>query len=258
MSNPWADTPLSLISETGLESRPDIPPDHAAAQFAQRMACLHNTIFRSFNACYNQCLNVKKGTKDASDLLVYNQVLCEGIEHHHHVEEEYMFPGLEKLSGIEGLMDKNIQQHRDFEAGLKKLREYAFNTDASAYDGEKLKTILDILGPVLEKHLHAEISTLLDLSKYDSEKLFEVWELVAKKAEAGTDKFRYGVMMLACTDNTFLVDGKNVRYPPFPAFVPYLTKWVFQWSYSGAWRFAPCDLFGNPKPLAFLNPTLEG
>ncbi|KMU77747.1 hypothetical protein CISG_01502 [Coccidioides immitis RMSCC 3703] len=254
MSNPWADTPLSLISETGIKSRPDIPLDHAAVEGAQKMAAIHNILLRSFNASYNQCLGVKRNTKEASDFLVFNQVLYEMTSHHHHLEETCLFPEIEKFTGVKGLMDKNIREHKDFEGGLEKLREFSFSTDASTYDGEALKAILDILGPVLEKHFHGEISTFLDLAEYDSKAMAKAWDLVAKKGASSTIKSRTGVMILVCSDNTFAIDEKEGGYPPFPAFVPYLTKWVFQWRHAGTWHFAPSDVFGNPKPLAFLNP----
>ncbi|EEP81667.1 predicted protein [Uncinocarpus reesii 1704] len=257
MPEPWADTPLSLIADTGFQSRSDIPPNHGAIHFARNMACLHNLLLRSFNASYNQCLRVKKGTKEAADFLIFNQIMYESITHHHHIEEEYMFPRLEQITGVKGIMDQNIQEHKDFEGGLHKLSEYVFNTDASSYDGETLKGILEILGPVLEKHLHAEIPTLLDLGQYDTKALMGAWEFVSKKAEAGLVQSRTGMMALSCIDKTFVLDGEHITFPKFPAFVPYLAKYIFKWPHAGSWRFAPCDGFGNPRPLPFSASSSE-
>lgn len=187
---PWADTPIRLISETGVEQRPDIPADHSAAHCAQRMAALHNSMLRAFNSSYNQCLGVRPGNGDAGDFLRYNQVLYEQIKGHHDHEEYIFFPALQEFTGQKDIMDQNIQEHRELEEGLRKLQDYAFNTDVHAYDGEKLMSILDILGPPLEKHLHGEMSTLLDLAKYESETLEKIWGGTSSKAAAAADKFR--------------------------------------------------------------------
>jgi hypothetical protein len=190
MANLWADAPLELIPVTGIENRPDVPKDHSAVDIARNMVQLHNIIFRGFNSSYNQCLAVKAGTPEARDFLIYNQILFETIEAHHYSEETYFFPELEKFTGEKDLMTVNIAQHRDFDDGLHKLRDYAYGTDAKDYDGEKLKAILDKLGPVLAKHLRAEIATLLDLSKYDSAGVKKLWLDVDPKAVAHLNKTR--------------------------------------------------------------------
>ena len=186
----WADTPLSLISETGIEHRPDIPADHYAITCARNMALLHNHIFRAYNSSYNQCLGVRPGTADAGDFLVYNQVLYEHIKEHHDTEEEVFFPLLQNLTGEKGIMNQNIREHKELEEGLHKLRDYVFSTDSNSYDGEKLKSILDILAGPLRKHFYAEISTILDLAEYDSTELGKVWAELSSKAASRTSKFR--------------------------------------------------------------------
>jgi hypothetical protein len=133
---------------------------------------------------------VKAGTPEARDFLIYNQVLFETIESHHYSEETYVFPELQKFTGEKDLMAENVAQHREFDDGLHRLKDYAYGTDAKDYDGEKFKEILDNLGPVLAKHLRAEISTLLDLAKYDSAGLYKLWLDVDRKAVAHLDKTR--------------------------------------------------------------------
>ncbi|EEH35887.1 hypothetical protein PAAG_00210 [Paracoccidioides lutzii Pb01] len=254
MSKPWADTPLRLISETRFKERSDIPDGHFAITCAQNMASLHNGIIRSFNSSYNQCLAIKPGTVDATDFIFYNKALYNNIRSHHDIEEDFMFPELVKLTGIQDIMDRNIQQHKDFEESLEKLREYVFQVDAKSYDGKKLQGLLHDLGPVLHKHLTEEIPTLLDLAKYDAKKLEPWWHLTSKYAQKHVDPFGNAPLMLGCIDNTFLLDGKPLIYPPVPTFVKYLSKFVLERRYAGAWRFNPCDALGNPRPLAFPNP----
>ena len=191
ISKRGADQPFALISQTGAKARPDIPAGHAVIGFAHQMSLIHNTILRGLNVLYNQCLAVKTDTTDARDFLVFGQVFYEALHGHHQLEETFFFPELEKITGVKGLMDGNVQQHKDFEQGLERFREYVFKTNANVYDGVALKTILDDFGPILQKHLHEEIDTLLDLAPYDSQKLSDLWERAAKMAHESHDKHRY-------------------------------------------------------------------
>ncbi|OJD19833.1 hypothetical protein AJ78_00192 [Emergomyces pasteurianus Ep9510] len=220
------------------------------------MAHLHNVIIRGFNASYNQCLAVKPDTADTTDFLLYNRALYNNIQSHHDVEEEISFPELVKMTGVKDIMDQNIQEHKDFDDSLEKFREYIFETDAKAYDGKKLQGIMDDLAPPLHKHLVGEIPTLLDLAIYDSKKLEAWWALSGKKSQKDIDIFRDAALMLGCMDSTFRLDGEPRIFPPIPIPVKYLSKYVLEWRYSGAWRFNPCDTFGKPRPLAFPNPGL--
>lgn len=191
ISKPWADTPLKLISATGMRTRTDIPPDHSAIECAQKMVLLHNVILRAFNASYHQCLAVKAGTTEANDLLTFNQAIWEHVKDHHTVEEAYLFPPLQESTGQKDIMEQNILEHRNFDEGLEKLRAYAFETDGADYNGEKLRGVLDVLGPILEGHLHVEIPTMLDLVKFDSEKLGKIWAVTSRMGAQVTHKTRY-------------------------------------------------------------------
>ncbi|KAK2740541.1 hypothetical protein FQN57_006044 [Myotisia sp. PD_48] len=253
MPSLWADTPLKLIKTTGVNVRTDIPSGHAAIICAQTMAQLHNLIFRAFNASYNQCLGVKAGTPEAQSFLLYNQSLWEAIHHHHGIEENFLFPALQKLAGDETVMSQNIEEHKELAEGLGKLHSYAFETDPKEYNGNTLQAILDILGSKLEAHLHAEIPSLMDLAKYDSAEVLKAWTITSKKADQSAPKTRIGPMLLGCGDRSFLIDDNIPSILPVPGFVPYLSKYVLERPRAGAWRFNPCDSFGNRRPLAFPN-----
>ena len=68
--------------------------------------------------------------------------------------------------------------------------------------------------------------------------------------------FRQAPLVMGCADNSFSIDGQFIHFPPVPFFVPYLVKYIFASKYSGAWKFAPCDMFGRPRKLAFSNPKI--
>lgn len=188
----WADQPFALIKETGILSRPNIPRHHPAVAMAQGMALSHNVILRGMNASYNQCLSVQPKTAAASDFLFFNQCLFEILKTHHDIEEEYMFGEIEKLTGVPGIMDGNLQEHRDFHEGLEKFREYVFETDAEKYDGKTLQGLLDGFGRAVEKHLHNEIPTLLDLNECDAAKLKAISTTLGKRFAKANNVYRYG------------------------------------------------------------------
>lgn len=41
-------------------------------------------------------------------------------------------------------------------------------------------------------------------------------------------------------------------FPPTPWSVLCLIKYLYERRYAGNWRFSPCDGFGKPDPLMFL------
>ena len=186
----WADGPLALISSTGAGQNKAIPTGHAVIFFAQEMAQVHNTILRAFNASYNQCLDVRPGTQEATDFLIYNQCIFELLHEHHSAEEEIFFPEIDQLAGDEGLMDHNRDQHKELDEGLELFRAYAYNTSSDEYDGQELRNIMDEFGSTLEKHLHGEIPTLLTLSDLDSEKLMKIWARAEHAVTDNADPYR--------------------------------------------------------------------
>lgn len=197
MTKPWADQPFALVKETGILSRKDIPPDHPAVYMAQQMAHSHNVIahshnviVRGMNASFNQCLGVLPGTTEANDFLVFNQCLIEILQQHHDVEETYMFGAIERLTKIDGIMDQNLQEHKDFHDGLERFRKYVFETAAADYDGQTFKALLEGFGKALEKHLHNEIPTLLNLKDYDVTAVKQISKEAGKKFASVGDKYR--------------------------------------------------------------------
>jgi hemerythrin-like domain-containing protein len=188
MPSPWPETPFRLITETGVKTRPEIPQDHYCRTNAQTMALTHNSMFRGLNAIYNQALQVRPGSDDAADLLLYCIMVYDFIHNHHQMEEAVYFPGIKNAAGRPRLMSSNVEQHRDLEKGLQKLRKYAEETTKEAYDANELRGIIDELGEPLGVHLRDEIPTILDLhDKVGSKELQAAYldmEKEARKADA--------------------------------------------------------------------------
>jgi hemerythrin-like domain-containing protein len=187
----WPETPFKLISSTGALSSPHISPDHYCRKNAVIMAQTHNTIFRGFNAIYHQAPLVSPGTQDAEDLLFYCMVVHDFLEAHHTAEETTYFPAIEKTAGIKGLMENNVEQHKAFEEAVWRFRVYALTTTRWTYRADELRHLIDQLAEPLERHLHDEIPSILDLhSKVDSTALERIYSDMHHTAEKHSDKWR--------------------------------------------------------------------
>jgi hypothetical protein len=188
----WADQPFALITSTGIASRTDGIRSRPAYKFAKEMSLVHNLVLRGLNASYNQCLSIQPNTSDASDFLLFNQCVYEVLHDHHRLEETSFFPQVEELSSVKGVMEANLQEHQVFHEGVEAWRLYAFETSAADYNGARMREILDGFGKAMERHLHNEIQTLLDLDgNCDERKMKAIQKEMEKKAVAGHDKYRY-------------------------------------------------------------------
>jgi len=165
---PWADTPFKLIPTPGESD--DVNTLSAIVWVAREMACAHNGMLRGLNSVYQQCIFVHEA-KDIEDLLLYTKFWCDWIDEHHEGEETIFFPQVEIVTGVEGLMAKNVAQHHAFLPGLQKLKKYTSETKAGNYTGEELRRVVDEFGAMLTRHLTEEIATLLDLEAYDAKAL---------------------------------------------------------------------------------------
>ncbi|CAG8960443.1 hypothetical protein HYFRA_00008162 [Hymenoscyphus fraxineus] len=188
----WPETPFTLIRDTGAKSKPGLPQDHYCITNARIMATTHNTIFRALNAICHQALDIHPGTQDAADFLAYCSVVFEFMHHHHIMEEKHYFPDLEKIIGIKGLMDRNIEQHLQLETHVAKLMKYAETTHRDHYDGQHLLAMITMMARLYEVHMHEEIGTILELhSKIGSADLKSVDAKMRGEAERFSDVFKY-------------------------------------------------------------------
>lgn len=143
------------------------------------MSLVHNTLFRGINAVYLQCINVgKTGTpKDKLDFANFAYKWGEMVHEHHTLEETDVFPEINDLAGVPGLMDANLEEHKAFHEGVSEYSEYLgkVKDEKEEYDGEKLKGIIDSFMPILRTHLVNEIDTLIALEKYDDKVDWDDW-----------------------------------------------------------------------------------
>lgn len=133
------------------------------------MVIFHNVLLRLVNSMWLQCVNVESSPKHVPTFLNYAKSITELIHLHHQGEEDYVFPAIEKATGVPGIMADEIDQHRGFEKGLEEFELYvnAAIEGTEKYDGEKTRRLIDGFMPILREHLADEIATLLTLDKYE-------------------------------------------------------------------------------------------
>lgn len=93
------------------------------------------------------------------------------------MEENFLFPEINQLSGVADFMDASIEEHEAFHTGALAFDEYLQKVTAGEepYDGKKLKSIIDSFMQALETHLSNEIKTLSRLAEFDDKVNWPEW-----------------------------------------------------------------------------------
>jgi Hemerythrin HHE cation binding domain len=201
------------------------------------------------NSIYLQCPHVTNHT-DIADLLFYTKTLVITINAHHDSEEKYLFPDLATYTKNPKIMAVNQAQHAAFHSGMEKLGEYCTTTSTADYSSATFRAMIDSFAPQLFKHLNEEIPTILALKQYPSEDLKPIWAKTEKHINDVGSFDEMFPLAFGCMDKGF--EAGQHKFPPVPRIMNYVVKYWFARKHSGAWRFNPCDMRGNPRPLLFL------
>lgn len=145
------------------------------------MANVHNMVLRGLNSIHRQAPYIKPG--DVQSFLRYSLCFYDLLHVHHEGEEDILFPWIQEATKEANIMDRNIDQHRAFHAGLEAFKNYIDSclNGQQVYNGLSFLGIINSFGHVLASHLTEEIHTLLELSQYndgrldDFEKEFDAW-----------------------------------------------------------------------------------
>jgi hypothetical protein len=149
------------------------------------MALAHNGIIRGLNSIFIQSTQIlNEGVKTNQDFLTYCQCWCESMHHHHDAEEEFFFPSIELISGIQGIMERNKEQHQAFTPGFKLFQQYAQTCLPRDYDGSKIRSLIEGFAEPLIRHLHDEIETLRALNVFDTERIRQAYQRFEKSLMA--------------------------------------------------------------------------
>ncbi|RFU80058.1 hemerythrin hhe cation binding domain-containing [Trichoderma arundinaceum] len=253
-----ASQPFPLITTPTSQLRNGEKPDQFC-RCASEMANVHNMILRGLNSIYLQAPHIKSA--DEQSFLGYSSCLYDLIHVHHEGEEDILFPAIVDMSGETGVMDQNIEQHHVFHQGLEDYNAYVRSclNGTEKYNGSRLVAIIDGFGQQLASHLAQEISTLLDLRKYGDkmdkfEKKFEEWsnkDTLTKDVEQSNLSVPGALSWGFFNHDKQYEGGLWENWPPAPAPVVFIVRWVTYWKHSDWWRFAPCDRYGKPKERLF-------
>lgn len=237
------------------------------------MALIHNVIIRILNCIYLQAPNIPSSNPTLqADFATFCHAWIVLIHEHHGNEEKYFFPWLEKAIGKEGFMEKNVQQHHAFFAGLEKFEGYidAVREKREGFDGMKIVGLIDGFGTTLTDHLVDEVKTFEDLAEFDDKIDWAAWQkyvgeiAVSKADKVSTETalsvvqlltgFKYYEIPVIMTnfDVPFEAPYHQTVWPPLPWIAGTMMRLLYIPRHSGAWRFSSCDTHGRPKELEFV------
>ncbi|KAH7381501.1 hypothetical protein DE146DRAFT_670756 [Phaeosphaeria sp. MPI-PUGE-AT-0046c] len=260
-----ADGPFPLVETPAYNQNDSNPsPDHFV-KVASHMALAHNVIIRGLNSIYKQAEFVR--VEDYPGFVAYAYCWYEFLQAHHDLEEESLFPALERLTGEKGLMDSNVAEHRLFHTALAAYAEYLGPLRDTPHDfsASIVIKLIDALAPPLLSHLSSEIPTLLGLSchphfaKPSSEADLasaadSLVSLYAAEEKSITMRlsFTEGQMFFFFNLDREYEGGRWKDWPPVPNSVIWLTLRTWgQWRRSW-WTFAACGMDGRLRVLEAL------
>ncbi|KAK4154493.1 hypothetical protein C8A00DRAFT_42718 [Chaetomidium leptoderma] len=237
MAPVYADHPFSLIPTPIFAKGKDAETD-MFDEIASEMALVHNLLILGLNSIYLQAPHIKPADE---------KPFCS----HHAGEEAMFFPAVEKMAGVKGLMDANVDQHKTFHDGVDSLKAYAgaVVSGKEKYDGSRVTTLIDLFGNPMMQHLADEIPSILNLRQYgdkmaDLPKLFE--------EEAGQAMKELGMSGLVWCFANLNVHYENdlwPSFPPAPGPVKALVRSVFWWIHADSRKFGAVDRTGSLRHL---------
>ncbi len=182
MAPVYADHPFSLIPTPIFLAKDSQATPDMFDELASEMALVHNVMIRGLNSIYLQAPHIKPA--DEKSFCKYVALWWTALHGHHSGEEAMFFPYVEKVTGVEGIMDTNIEQHKAFHDGLDNLKAYADAVIAGQdkYEASRVLALIDDFGPALLQHLSDEIPTILGLRKY-GDKLAGLPQLFQEEAD---------------------------------------------------------------------------
>ena len=183
--------------------------------------------------------------------MFFNNVLVDTLNHHHHVEDDFMFPKFERMLNKPSAMEENVEGHEKFLPAFELFARYVKETLAkpSEYDGIVFRQLIENFAVDLCHHLQDEIPTIRDLCVLDSKELMKVWKEAHRLATKDTVLWVDGPFILGCQDKEFRIDGTATEFPAVPWVLERVVeKWVGR-RHAGAWRFCPSDLAGRRRLL---------
>ncbi|KAJ6626625.1 hypothetical protein B0H10DRAFT_506034 [Mycena sp. CBHHK59/15] len=213
---------------------------------AINMAAVHNGFIQGINAMPTHAPSVPADKVQA--FVIFSLAAVDNIQHRHDLEEEFMFPEMERKLG-KGALSNNVAQHKEFVPQLIELKQYLEDVKSGEdeYDGSLLVEKIHSFSDIMIDHLNDE-----NLSLESSRMRAHFTEKELIDMDAAFMKLALQKINFSTTLPLSVVCG-NPATPWFPRF-PLPLKWATRWwfarklsKYSASWEFGPLDLYGNPE-----------
>ncbi|KAK3934693.1 hemerythrin HHE cation binding domain-containing protein [Diplogelasinospora grovesii] len=252
MSPVYADHPFPLIQTPAflLKSQDPNAKVDIFDLCASEMASVHNMMGRGFNAIYLQAPHIKQADEKAFCKFMlgwYNL-----LHIHHSGEEEEFFPDMEKMAGVAGIMEANVEQHHAFHDGIEAFKAYVDDVLAgkAKYDGQKVVQMFDSFGPALMQHLADEIPSLQSLRQYGEEKFSSLLKRFDQEGEKNIKALGFGGMVWCFANlDVHYENDMWTQWPPAPSVVKFVCRNMLWWFHASTVKFGAVDRLGNLKPL---------
>lgn len=222
------------------------------------MCCVHNSIIRGLNSIYHHAPLVSSADRATfRDFIGFSKAWYGFVQLHHDSEEEFFFKRMDAEFGVD-TMRESKEEHEAFQDGLQRYHAYLSTLEGKedTYSGSVLIQLIDEFSKPLMTHLAHELDSIMELSRFGNDEL--VWKIWNEGVEAGKSKMKLqdlvekAPLALLSHDMTF-EDGLHQNYPPMPAVLNLLIRYVFSLWYGGYWKFTPCDKSGQPKPTPAIS-----
>ncbi|KAL3464832.1 hypothetical protein BJX64DRAFT_286020 [Aspergillus heterothallicus] len=213
-TTPWADQPFALLSTKVPEEYKNA--SDGSISVLKFMSLAHNLIICHLNAIYLQATGFT-GPDDTRNFLLFTKFWLDELHGHHESEETMLFPMLDTFTGTKGVMDRAEAQHRF---------------------GVELRRIIKGFAPALLQHLREEPLLLLEIGeRFGGERFRKFWdEFEAKLVKRNLQIWDKHVMLpvaMGINDHGF-DNGAHADWPPFPFFLPFVTRVFFSRRHAGA------------------------
>ncbi|KAH6663877.1 hypothetical protein B0J14DRAFT_661819 [Halenospora varia] len=247
----FATGPFQLI-ETPIHAQKCSKPYDPYLEAASIMVLGHNVLIRGLNSIVLQAPHIPPS--QTTNFVMYALTWSELLTHHHTMEEERLFPAIEQITGEEGIMGSEVEEHHAFLPGLEAYIAYltSCKEGKGEFDGKKLNKIISTFAPTLHTHMSTEISTLVSLQRFGP--TLPLLDLISTEA-AKTPmyvSFTGGTPFFFRNLDLGFEGGLWESWPEVPGVV----WWVLQRSVcavkGGWWEFASCDRDGKLRELKYL------
>ncbi|PPR04831.1 hypothetical protein CVT24_010252 [Panaeolus cyanescens] len=212
-----------------------------AETFSVQMSLIHNVFIRCLNSIWYHAPLVKKEDEEA--FVGYCLIWSKIIHGHHRAEETIVFPFIQAKFD----MSTNVDQHKGFLGPFEEFEAYLKSVSAktSAYDGEKVRALVEAFGDTFVEHLHEEIPTISPerMKQFETgplDAMISVHDEYIKSHSLVTD------MVLVTTHHDI---SQVPNWPPAPAPIRWIIKNVTYWPYRQYWKFSPFSRTGEPQSL---------